>query len=61
VKRCGDVKEYIASDPKRNFFAHSGLIKDFIEAKRNDEINVRYMDKPEITNQISSWINNPEK
>jgi len=61
VKRCGDVKEYIASDPKRNFFAHSGLIRDFIEAKRNDEINVKYMDKPEITNQISSWINNPEK
>jgi len=63
VKRCGDesIKEYIVSDPKRNFFAHSGLIKDFIEAKLNDEINVRYIDKPDIINQISSWINNPEK
>ena len=63
VRRYGDedVKEYIVSDPKRNFFAHSGLIKDFIEAKLNDEINVRYIDKPDVTNQISSWINNPEK
>ena len=63
LKSCKgeDIKEYIGSDSKRNFFAHSGLIKEFIEVKLNDEINIRYIDKPDITNQISSWINNPEK
>jgi len=58
--RIEDDKNF--SDQKRNFFAHSGLLSDFIKLKKgktNDEkLEINYIEKN--IKLIKSWIENPE-
>jgi CRISPR-associated protein Csx1 len=48
------------SDKKRNFFAHSGLLKNFIKLEKNkdDEIEISYIDGN--LEEIKNWLLKPE-
>jgi hypothetical protein len=50
----------IYSDPKRNFLAHSGLLKNFVKLKKNQDgkLEINYISKHIDT--IKHWLMNPE-
>jgi CRISPR-associated protein Csx1 len=59
-----DLAEYserqevtILSDKKRNFFAHSGLLKSYV--KRTEDKKLAY--KAECLDEVREWLDNPEK
>ncbi|GBC75574.1 hypothetical protein HRbin06_00892 [archaeon HR06] len=60
--KCKEEKEdKIYSDKKRNFFAHSGFLKNITKVKKiNNEILISYDFKSKNTiNEIKNWISNP--
>jgi len=48
------------SDEKRNFFAHSGLQRDYIQLKKNDEDELELYYKEEYLEIVKKWLLNPE-
>jgi hypothetical protein len=55
-----DVQK-IFTDEKRNFFAHSGLLGDFIKIKKNKQQKLEIYYIKEHLNKIKSWLLDPEK
>ncbi|MEM3404136.1 MAG: TM1812 family CRISPR-associated protein [Nitrososphaeria archaeon] len=50
------------SEQKRNFFAHSGFLRELVQvSKEKDRIFLRYNEKEETIKMIKSWIESPEK
>jgi len=56
-----EERDKISSDKRRNFFAHSGFLKNITKVKKiNNEIFVSYYLKSKNTiNEIKNWISNP--
>jgi len=52
-----DVK--VKSDIKRNFFAHSGFLKNCISIEKISEKDLLVKYKEKYFKDIKSWINNP--
>ncbi len=48
------------SDEKRNFFAHSGLQRDYIQLKKNEEDELELYYKEEYFETVKKWLLNPE-
>ncbi|MHA1270024.1 MAG: TM1812 family CRISPR-associated protein [Candidatus Helarchaeota archaeon] len=59
-KNDKDIKEKGFSDPKRNFFAHSGFLSDFVKiCKGNNDIIKIFYEKEKL-NLIEAWLRKPE-
>jgi CRISPR/Cas system-associated protein Csx1 len=59
-----DLAEYaeirggtIVSDTKRNFFAHSGLLENYVERTENGKL----LYKAKCLDEVKEWLENPEK
>jgi CRISPR-associated protein Csx1 len=59
-----DLAEYaeirggtIVSDTKRNFFAHSGLLENYVERTENGKL----LYKAKCLDEVREWLENPEK
>jgi len=59
-----DLAEYaeirggtIVSDTKRNFFAHSGLLENYVERTGNGKL----LYKAKCLDEVREWLENPEK
>ncbi len=59
LRELSGVKGIWKSDPKRNFFAHSGLLKDWVREREIDgEKELFY--KKNTKQTIKAWLEDPE-
>jgi CRISPR-associated protein Csx1 len=49
-----------SSNDPRDFFAHSGLLKSFIDREKIDDEEILLRYKPKKVNLIKKWLKNPE-